>query len=170
LCREALLLTEEVGGALIAELSPAPLADDALDHVLARLDAPAAPAFPVEAPRTTLAALATGRWWWIAPGIRLMPLAGRDETDTRLDLIRVAPGMKMPQHDHSGPEIACILQGAYGDETGEYRVGDVAEGEPGLDHAPQALAGEDCICLIATTGRLRAHTLVARTMQRLLGI
>ena len=88
----------------------------------------------------TLDALATGRWWWLGPGIRLMPLARRDASGTRLDLIRVAPGMALPGHGHTGAEMACILQGGYADETGDYDVCDIAEGDPALDHTPDRLA------------------------------
>ena len=118
----------------------------------------------------TLVALAVGRWWWLGPGIRLMPLHRRDATGTRLDLIRVAPGMALPGHGHTGPEMACILQGAYADETGEFAVHDIAEGDAALDHRPVASPGADCICLIATTGRLRGHTRLARLVQPLMGI
>ena len=118
----------------------------------------------------TLAALAVGRWWWLGPGIRLMPLSRRDASGTRLDLLRVAPGVAMPAHGHTGPETSCILQGAYADETGEYTAYDIAEGDAALDHTPIASPGADCICLIATTGRLRGHTWLARLVQPLIGV
>jgi putative transcriptional regulator len=171
-CRCELQRLEEVGGALIATLPPVALADDALSRVLARLDepapaetAPVAPEVPV-----TLRDLARGRWWWLGPGIRLMPLSPRDASGTRLDLIRVAPGVAMPGHGHTGAEIACILQGAYADETGEYAAYDIAEGDAALDHTPVASAGQECICLIATTGRLRGHTWLARLVQPLIDV
>jgi putative transcriptional regulator len=118
----------------------------------------------------TLDALAVGRWWWLGHGIRLMPLSRRDASGTRLDLIRVAPGVAMPGHGHTGSEMACILQGAYADETGEYSAYDIAEGDAALDHTPVASPGADCICLIATTGRLRGHTWLARLVQPLIGV
>jgi putative transcriptional regulator len=168
-CRDELRMMEEIGGALLATMPPAPLRADALERSLARLD----DAMPIAAPRaaaTTLESLATGRWWWLGPGIRLMPLVRRDASDTRLDLIRVAPGMALPGHGHNGPEIACILQGGYADETGHYNTFDIAEGDPSLQHTPVALPGPECICLIATTGRLRAHTWLARLVQPLVGV
>jgi putative transcriptional regulator len=170
-CRAALRLGEELGGALL-ELAPAAgLAEGALARAVARLDRPAARTAEPPAMPTTLAALSRGgRWRRVGLGIRLMPLVPRDRSGTRLDLIRVAPGTALPRHEHSGFESTCVLQGAYADETGEYRVGDVAEGDVGLDHCPVALAGEDCICLIATTGRLRAHSLIARLLQPLFGV
>lgn len=173
-CRASLRLSQELGGALLEDERPAMLSDDALEHALARLDAGEA-----EAPRAAKApsvsaiieALSQGRRWrWVGYGIRLMPLVPRDATGTRLDLIRVAPGIALPQHDHTGPEITCVLKGAFADDAGEYRVGDVAEGDAGLNHQPRALAGEECICIIATTGYLRASSLIARLLQPVFGI
>jgi len=187
-CRNELREMEEVGGALLATLPPASLRPDALASALARLDdtnfaSPPPNLGPLRGlrpqaegeqnsplPAAILAALATGRWWWLGPGIRLMPLARRDASGARLDLIRVAPGMALPGHGHTGAEMACILQGGYGDETGDYNIFDIAEGEPGLDHTPIAAPGPECICLIATSGRLRAHTWLARLVQPLVGV
>ena len=168
-CRDELRGMEEVGGALLATLPPALLRPDALARTMARLDDAARPA-PLRAPAVTLPALATGRWWWLGRGIQLMPLARRDASGTRLDLIRVAPGVALPAHGHSGPEMACILQGGYADATGDYAAGDIAEGDSALEHTPIASPGPDCICLIATTGRLRAHTWLARVVQPLIGV
>jgi putative transcriptional regulator len=66
--------------------------------------------------------------------------------------------------------MACILQGGYTDATGDYAAGDIAEGDSALDHTPVASPGPDCICLIATTGRVRAHTWLARLVQPLIGV
>ena len=44
----------------------------------------------------------------------------------------------MPGHGHTGPEMACILQGGYADETGEYGACDIAEGDAALEHTPIA--------------------------------
>jgi putative transcriptional regulator len=172
-CRETIRVGEELGGALLEAEQPVAMADDALSRVTARLDAAA-----LEQPRASaraaglgVDALMRGRWWRpLGPGIRLMPLVQRDATGTRLDLIRVSAGVALPQHDHTGPEIACVLTGAFSDATGDYHAGDIAEGDVGLDHQPRALAGEDCVCLIATTGFLRARSLLVRVLQPVFGI
>jgi putative transcriptional regulator len=168
-CDSELRRMEELGGALLATLSPAPLRSDALGRTLKRLDDKVLTPSPA-APAVTLEALAVGRWCWLGPGIRLMPLVRRDASGTRLDLVRVAPGVSLPGHGHTGPETACILRGGYADETGKYDAGDIAEGDVGLQHTPVAAPGADCICLIATTGRLRAHTWLAKLLQPLVGV
>lgn len=169
-CAQTVGLAIEIGGALLDESAPVALGEGALARTLDRLDLrdPAVPAAPVP---VTVAALATGRWRWIGPGLRMMPLRPRDADDARLDLIRVAPGMELPTHGHTGTELTCVLQGAFRDETGVYTVGDVAEGDESLEHQPSAMpTGEVCVCLIATTGRLRAQSWLARLIQPLIGV
>ena len=75
--------------------------DSALDRTLARLDLQDLPELPRKTP-TTASDFATGHWKWVAPGIRMMRLMDRDEDDARLDLLRVAPGVGIPDHGHSG--------------------------------------------------------------------
>ena len=168
-CAAGLRAAEAAGGALLDALPPAPMAPDALARALARLDmaapepAPAAPAFD-------LAALASGRWRRVAPGIAIMNLLPRDATDSRLDLIRVAPGRALLTHGHTGPETTCVLSGAFADGTGTFATGDCVEADAALDHTPRALPGEDCVCLIATTHHLRPHGWLGRLVRPLLGM
>jgi putative transcriptional regulator len=168
-CNGELRRLEEIGGALLEGLPPIALQPHALSRAMARLDEAVAAPEPAAVP-VSLEALAVRRWWWLGPGIRLMPLRRRDASNTRLDLIRVAPGVTMPAHGHTGLETACILQGGYSDETGEYAAYDLAESDGDLDHAPVASPGPDCICLTATTGRLRGRTWLSRLVQPLIGV
>ena len=167
-CARAVRRAETVGGAILADLSPSPLAPDALKRTLARLDTPSAPE-PLAA-TATLSDLATGRWRWTGPGIAMMPLIRRDASDSRLDLIRVAPGTALLEHGHSGRESTCVLQGAFDDGTGTYRVGDFIETDTAVAHRPTALSGEPCICLIATSGHLQPRGLMGWLVRPLLGM
>jgi len=170
-CQATLQMSEELGGVVLDAMIPVPLAEDALTHAFARLETAEPAIEPAPPPATTLEALSRGgRWRRVGPGVRLMPLVPRDATGTRLDLVRVAPGVSLPRHDHRGHELTCVLKGAFVDQTGEYHFGDLAEGDVGLDHQPRTLDGEECICLIATTGYLRAHSLFTRLLQPIFGI
>jgi putative transcriptional regulator len=173
-CRATLRLGHELGGMLLDDERPVALSDDALVRAMGRLDAAGSegpPVASVVAKLTPLEMLTQGRRWCrIGYGLRLMALVPRDATGTRLDLIRVAPGIALPEHDHTGPELTCVLVGGFADESGEYYAGDLEEGDVGLNHQPRALADEECICLIATTGYLRAKSLIARLLQPVFGI
>ncbi len=169
-CRRDARLLEEAAGVLLDTADTTPVSADALEHVLARLQdgAPTSPA-PIAWPSAT-AALATGRWRWRGPGITMMPLIDRDATGTRLDLIRVAPGSALLQHGHTSLETTLVLQGSFEDGTETYAAGDFAEADGALNHQPRALAGADCICLVATSGQLSASGLLGRLIRLLLGM
>jgi putative transcriptional regulator len=92
-----------------------------------------------------------------------------DHSKASLRLIKVAPGLALPDHGHWGSEITLVLQGAFTDGFGTYEVGDVVEVGEGVEHAPIAAEGTECICLIASEGPMRFHGLLARIAQRLTG-
>ena len=167
-CTQALRQAEAVGGALITDLPPSLMSPNALARTLDRLQAP--PATEPQPGPATLTGLATGRWRWTGPGIAMMPLLRRDASDSRLDLIRVAPGVALLEHGHTGHESTCVLQGAFQDGIGEYGVGDFMEADDDFAHHPTALAGEACICLIATSGHLRPRSLLGWLVRPLLGM
>jgi putative transcriptional regulator len=175
-CADEIRLLEAAGGALVCDLPPASLAPGALGRILSRLDdEPVASAEPAKSRRpmtaaSIISALATGRWHWSGPGIRMMSLLKRDSSDTRLDLIRVAPDTGLLQHGHTGFETTIVLQGAFHDGVDRYDTGDFAEADGGLNHRPMALPGPDCICLIAMSGHLSARGLLGRLVRPLLGM
>jgi putative transcriptional regulator len=170
-CRERHRDLHEVGGGLLDTIVPSLLADDALARVLAKVNdatlrqEPAAPDT-----RVTLASIASGRWRWTGPGVAMMSLLRRDETDSRLDLIRVAPGVGLLEHGHTGIETTVVLQGTFDDGHMSYSVGDFSEVDADFDHRPRALGEQDCICLIATTGHLSARGWLGRLVRPLIGM
>ena len=106
---------------------------------------------------------------WLAPGIRHSTL-WRDDRSI-LHFIRVRPGVMLPAHRHRGLELTCVLSGAYQDDGKLYTVGDVSEEEDDdpspreQDHLVVAEPPEDCVCIMATTGRLRFSGWLARLLQ-----
>ncbi len=99
-----------------------------------------------------------------------MPLIRRDPTNSRLDLIRVAPGAALLEHSHTAFETTVVLTGAFEDGHETFGVGDYAEADGDTKHRPRALPGEVCICLIATTGHLSTRGLLGRLVRPLLGM
>jgi putative transcriptional regulator len=188
-CQATVRLGEAIGGVLLADLPAVEMGPDALNRMLARLDAPVshgtlAPepvALDQDVPLPeALRGLVRPKWRWIAPGISRIPvdISGPPSTATPHTatpreyayLLRVAPGTSLPDHGHHGWEATCVLSGSFTDATGTYGPGDVAETDVSLMHQPVAGTGEACICLIAWEGRLRMRGFLARLVQPLLGV
>ena len=53
-----------------------------------------------------------------------------------------------PRHTHLGIEAAVIVQGGFADQSGQYERGDAWIVDASVDHAPVALPGESCLCLV----------------------
>ncbi len=102
-------------------------------------------------------------WRWRAPGLRelRLPVAGAS-------LIRLVGGGALAPHGHTAEELTLVLAGTFSDCAGVYGVGDIGFADEGLDHSPQVPPGDDCVCLVATTGALKFHGALARITARLL--
>lgn len=96
-------------------------------------------------------------WSTPIPGVRTIRLPA-----TGARLIRLRGGDVLPAHGHVGEERTLVLRGAFEDEHGKYEPGDMAFCTHAHVHAPRALAGDDCICLIVSTGEMRFRGLIER--------
>lgn len=173
-CRATAHIAETVGGLLLEQLPPTPLAPDALDRTLARLDGLS------DAPRhmdgtskllgrhpsvwpPPLHGLRVGRFRWLAPGVHFAELLRSG--DELLGLLRLRAGVAVALHGHRGTELTCVLEGAYRDDTGLYGPGDLEEADKQVRHRPLVHGPGDCLCLVATYGRLRFATMRSRLWQ-----
>ena len=160
---------EALGGALIeAECEPATMSNAALDNVLARLDSgceeSAACAtecknmpvdFDVPAPlQNTLAEQQKGKWATLFPGMKAYDLELNCKQSTAR-FMQARPGLKSPHHHHRGMEITLVLDGAFTDETGAYKRGDLIVTDDTLEHTPVACKMQGCTCLVVTTAPIR---------------
>lgn len=190
-CRARADHLESVGGAMMDDLTPAPLSDDALERMMARLDDEANDAGdateaarpdarrPTAGGETDPAGAAmlprvlqryvgesaeTIAWTPLGLGVDRfeLPVSGK----TRATLLRVPAGRAVPQHTHEGNEYVMVLQGAFADAYGRFGRGDVEIADSSIDHRPVAEAGADCICLAVTDGPLRLTSLVGRALNR----
>jgi putative transcriptional regulator len=93
----------------------------------------------------------------IAPGVSVRPILLPYETESRVFLLRSAPGTRMLEHTHSGSELTCVLQGSFAHAGGHFLSGDFDYGDGGVDHAPVVGDGDICICLVAMSGDLRPN-------------
>lgn len=109
-------------------------------------------------------------WRRLGFGIWHYPLELSPDAQGDLRLLKIAAGLAMPEHGHGGSELTLVLRGAYSDETGTYRSGDLADLDEGIEHRPITDVEQGCICLIASEKRARFKTLFGRVMQPLTGL
>ena len=165
-CRAAVADGEAIGGALLAQIDPVALAPDALDRVLARLDAEEAVAGMTAAAQGALPPplgdylggnLDKLDWQPLAPNVEQVALRPRTGTGTaqgrwpgttEVALVRMAPGAIAPRHRHEGIEATVMVQGGFADEFGQYERGDAWIVGSTIEHGPVALPGEPCLCLV----------------------
>ena len=176
-CRETLAVAESVGGALLSDLQPVQMAEDALALVLARAERPMEPApalhfVPrrpdwVETPIEVLDAARRRRW--AAPGVWTAHIGPKTDKG-KTYLLRVAAGMSVPTHTHRGTELVCILKGEFSDAAGVYRPGDFIESDDDIEHKPTNSAAGECVCLVYTDNALVPRDWVGRVFQPFVGI
>jgi putative transcriptional regulator len=178
-CRTQVADGEVIGGALLDDLAPAPLAAGVRERVLLKLDG-AAP-IRVEPPRPQISSdplvpepfsrylqggAASFKWRLLGPGLRQFEILPHERLGGgNLRMLRIAPGKKLPRHGHSGTELTLVLRGSFTDELGRFSAGDVAETDTDIVHEPASDRGEDCICIIATEVPLKFESPIARALQ-----
>ena len=165
---------EAIGGVLLDELEPAPLADDAWLRLQARLDEPAEPAHvePRPAGRCGEPVLPWPLRGYLPDGLdslrwRSYGTATEAELPVkapgyRTTLMRIGAGKAVPRHTHEGCELTLVLDGAFHDGFRHYRRGDLAIDDNSVDHQPTADAEQDCLCLAVTDAPLRLTGLFGR--------
>jgi putative transcriptional regulator len=181
-CRAQLREFERIGEVLfealppVATLKDAPVialrADEALDIAV---DHGAADDGDGDVPRELRALVGAKnlddvRWRRLGPGVWHYPIPLSEHAEGDLRLLKVAPGLAMPEHGHGGSELTLMLRGSYSDRFGTFRAGDVADLGDDVEHTPVAHPVDGCICLIASDRKAKFKGLVARMVQPLTGL
>lgn len=181
-CRAELRLANEVGGALLDDVEPEPMAAHALDAVLAQLDsaepvhiaprkAPVSKgAVPLPLQRLIGTDVDAIKWRSVAPGVGKHVIKAGPNAKGSIFLLKIAPGMAMPEHGHGGDEMTLILQGSYSDSMGRFAAGDIADLDEHVEHTPRVDSDVPCICLSVTETPTRFKGLAARLFQPWFGI
>lgn len=162
-CRALMHNVEAVAGVALDDEASADLAPDALDRALSHLGPQEAPArlpdMLAELPDAVSEIVAPslgGSWYSGGAGLKILdltlPATAAGET---FQLFRIEPGSGPPKHTHGGQEFTLVLTGAFKDETGLYRAGDIAIGDASVTHRPIAEPGEVCFALAVTTAPLK---------------
>jgi len=160
--------TDVAAGALLADETPATLDADALDAVMAQIEAAAGldldararaakgrwadeiAALPSPLREAALDALEHSSWQFLGFGIRRLPL--RIKGGGFAELMRVEPGAGVADHDHGADELTLIVTGGYHDGHAHYGAGEVSLAQPDFVHAPKADPGAVCYLLAVTYG------------------
>lgn len=183
-CRHVVGDAEAIGGVLIDEISPEPVASDALEKTLALVartePMPAAAASGIKMNSTPpvlpqpLRDYAGGdvdalRWRRLGKGAFHIPLyRGRDGEVARL--LNIPAGQPVPAHSHNGLELTLVLSGSFTDKISRFARGDVETADAEIEHQPVADAGENCVCLAVTDAPLKFRSPLARLVQPFIGI
>lgn len=165
-CRHSVVQLQNIGAALFESADPVPVGDVMLNRVLARLDeeAPLHHSSPVDqagsnATPALLQRLMQGDfsdlpWRKVTDALRITRLQTGDP-NYEFALYHIKAGGVIPDHGHRGSEMTLILEGGFSDDRGTYHPGDFTYRRQEDEHAPQALADQDCICLAVLDAPLR---------------
>lgn len=180
-CSHRVKQAEALGGALLDRIEPKAMSSNALNELLARLDddmatevsslvQPAILPKDVPAPlhHYIKGSLDDLPWKRLGYGVHHIDLNLGSKGTTRL--LKIAPGVSVPHHTHSGNELTLILRGSYTDEVGRFSAGDVADLDGEIHHQPIVDTDEDCICLIATDSPLKFTGFMGRLVQPFIGM
>ena len=84
------------------------------------------------------------------------------------NLFWIKAGHRIPSQTHEGSEVTLVLKGAFSDQNGIFRRGDIAIADAEVDHRPVASKDEDCLCYAVTDARLRLTGPLGRVIERFL--
>jgi putative transcriptional regulator len=176
-CKRELLRMELIGSALFSGLAPTALRRAAPTLALAGAEADVESAPPTSTPAMPgpLSALIGAgvsdiKWSRLGVGVwqHRVALSGAKSGDLRL--LKISAGRRMPNHGHGGSELTFIIDGAYTDKTGTYRVGDIADHGDELEHVPIACPVLGCICVVAADRPARFKAVMQKMLQPLTGM
>lgn len=178
-CRDRMAHFEALGGAILDEMPPAPLAADLFGRTVERLEGVETlrpkessimerPALGIELPQA-MRDCEVGPWKWLGPGFRWSKVKIAGSPDAKVMLLKGRAGLHLPAHGHTGMEYMQILSGSLSDERGQYLPGDLDEADNDVDHGPIVGRESDCVCLAALEGDTRLHGFLGRLLRPIVG-
>ncbi len=152
-CRDKAARIEALCGALLAEGESVAPTSRCLREALARVGRPdPSEALPraSELPRPLCKRLRTPvcdlDWRQMTPGLEACWLDGFGAD--RVGLIRGEPGASVPSQGHSGLEATLVLAGEVRDGGRTLGRGWLELADASVEHAPQVVGSEPCLCLV----------------------
>lgn len=89
-------------------------------------------------------------WEEVAPGIACKVLASDPQRDRVSMLVRLAPGIEYPPHEHAGVEELHLLDGELWIDDTKLYAGDYNRAEPGTSDA-RVWSETGCMCVLITS-------------------
>lgn len=171
-CHDARNFVQEcecIGGTLLEnECGKMEMGKDSLNNVLAQLNDPSnekptkcaefqCETIPFNLPdplQNRLSQQESAGWKSLMPGFKAYEINLECKQSTAR-FLKAAPGIKSPHHSHGGMEITLVLDGAFSDETGEYKTGDLIVTDDTVTHAPIACKMHGCTCLVVSSAAIK---------------
>ena len=175
-CREQLEILEDVGAVLLEDGGVENVSNNSYEAVIRKIAAPLVeePSRPIEFDESTLRLIPSplrdyldgdlSELSWRRSGRGIEEVSLMHQGDTRISLLRIRPGQKVPSHTHSGEEYTLILDGGYTDGNSHFGQGDISHLDGTVDHAPVADLGKPCLCLSVRTGPPRLTGVMGRIL------
>ncbi len=178
-CRNRMANFEAVGGAILDEMPPVPLAVDLFGRTMERLEVAQPlqakdgtmikhPALGIKLPQA-MRDCEVGPWKWLGPGFKWSKVRIAGSPEAKVMLLKGRAGLHLPEHGHTGLEFMQILSGSLSDERGQYFPGDLDEADDEVDHRPVVGQESDCVCLAALEGDTRLHGFLGRLLRPIVG-
>jgi putative transcriptional regulator len=173
-CRARVAAHEAIGGSLLlaeadTETGAGTCTFDAISSQLDEVEkTEAAPRSLKAGPLPGSVAAAVGcdfdeiPWRFRLPGVSSYEFQSHDgET---VSLLKVRPGVRIPQHTHTAEELTVVFSGELVDGDVRYGKGDISIADASVHHHPRAGGDETCICLAVVNGGLRFTGPIGRAL------
>ena len=193
-CRKRLEKLEELGGVQLQSSEPEFMSKESLQKVMTKLgkqelrqesnldnasmhlssDGPSSHESNLNIPQPLQtyvpSRLEDFEWKSLAPGIEYFAISALKTAGGTLSMLRISPGVNIPEHGHQGIELTQVLKGSFSDSVGCFSVGDIADLDDDIKHQPIVDSNESCVCLIASEAPLKFTGLVPRLVHYFSGM
>lgn len=184
-CLDQISVYETLGGVLLEDIAPEPVADSLLARTLAMLDAPeaaSAAVAPVDVETARVAPEPLHRYLgrglahlaWRRVGALIaaveevrLPVAAKN---VKVSLMRLKAGSLMPRHSHRGNEYTLVLAGGFSDGDSHFGPGDFVAKDGSDTHQPIVDEDGECICLAVLDAPVRLSGTIGRLFNPFLRI
>jgi putative transcriptional regulator len=176
-CRINLQRLNSIATTLFDELEPASLPDRLKDSVFSQLDNEyVEEQLPVKRNTTNIPkalqqfvtdSYESLSWKNVSPAIQSAHLC-TDVNGSKVNLMRIRAGGKIPMHTHTGKEYTLLLEGSFSDENGLYNEGDFLVRDERHKHRPVVSKDRECLCLAVTDAPIKLTGVFTRLINPLL--